>query len=284
MAQEPPALTAERDLQRGIDRGELQLAYQPIVNLRDGTLAGAEALLRWEHPTRGLLWPSQFLPDTTQSALRARIGRWVIQTVAAQAAHWHRRYPNQHLTIGVNVSCNHLDDADLALVLEHLHRAGLTASTLAFEIGESEFFDHIELNRRRVDAARALGLQVVLDDFGSATVVAHPEGDGHADPTRSLGTAHQDDTLVLLASLEHFPIDALKLDRNLVEQMLVEDPRDSLVAGVISLARRFGFQTIAEGVETPAEARRARRARLRSRAGLPLPPSAGARVHRRAHA
>ncbi len=256
MVQASDPSPAERDLQRGVDRGEFVLVYQPVVDLRRDVVAGAEALLRWDHPTRGLLWPSDFLPDVQHEALRVRINRWVIQTAVAQAAHWKLRYPDQTMTIAVNSSCHDLDDDDLEVVTDHLQRAGVAPSAITLEVGEAELFDHVEQNRRRLLAARALGLQVVLDDFGSATVVASPSADaGSIDASGQFRTDRRDDTLVLLESLEGFPIDAIKLDRNLLEGVSGDPAEPSLLAGVIRLARRLGFRTIAEGVQTQDEAR-----------------------------
>jgi EAL domain-containing protein (putative c-di-GMP-specific phosphodiesterase class I) len=250
----------ERELQRGVDHGEFHLAYQPIVSLGSSPagehqMTGVEALLRWEHPTRGLLWPSEFLPDAQQEELGARIGRWVIQTAVGHAAQWRRRFPDHPLTVAVNVSCSQLSEVDLNVYVEHLERLGLPTGSLVLEVGETELFDHVEQNRRRLTAARALGFRVVLDDLGSATVVtAPPAPSGPEADTTTLATDARDDTLALLASLEGFPVDGIKLDRNLVAQLKAGAHGAAIVEGVIRIAHRCGFQTIAEGVETRDEA------------------------------
>jgi EAL domain-containing protein (putative c-di-GMP-specific phosphodiesterase class I) len=200
------------------------LYYQPKVNLVDGSLVGVEALIRWQHPERGLLLPAEFLPQLHGSELEAAFGFWVLQSALEQVARW----ANAGLTINVsvNVSANHLLQPSfypqLLSVLAQYPQVG--AEQIEFEILESAAIADIGLAVDILHRCRALGVHFALDDFGT----------GYSS----------------LTYLRQLPIDTLKIDQSFVRDML-SDPDDlGIVESVIQLASVFKRQVIAEGVET----------------------------------
>ena len=140
---------AESDLQRALDCGELIRLYQPIVELESGAPAYVEALLRWEHPDRGLLTPNEFLVDPDDSALLVRIGWSVVIEAARRAGEWRRAYPNCPITVSVNLAAGHLDKRELSARVEHLLLDNLVPgpNALAFEVSERTFLSHRRLRR-----------------------------------------------------------------------------------------------------------------------------------------
>jgi EAL domain-containing protein (putative c-di-GMP-specific phosphodiesterase class I) len=236
-------LIAQAELSRGLDRGELHLAFQPIVDLYDASVVGVEALLRWQHPERGLLWPDEFLLFA-QDDLSSRIGRWVVQTAASYAGRWRQQFPGDPIVVGVNMSGRQLDPGDLAVWEERLTRLKIDPGSLAVEIGETELLGDTDRNRTRLEAVKGLGLRVVVDDFGSTYV---------SDAT-SAGAA-RDEAVAALELLDQLPIDVVKLDRNLVTAGGTSERDAELVADLVGLAHRDGLHVIAEGVETRDEVR-----------------------------
>jgi EAL domain-containing protein (putative c-di-GMP-specific phosphodiesterase class I) len=256
----------ELELGRGVDFGEFQLAYQPVVDLNDGSVVCVEALLRWDHPTRGLLWPGEFL-DRGDADVRRRVTRWVLSEAGRWAAHWRRRFPDRPITVAVNLSAEDLDSSELATALAKVTRANqLDPGALAFEIGEAALFSDVERARTRLLAFRDLGVQLFVDDFGTAyssvvssletmpadAVYVLPESVGTL-----LGEAH-DGILMSLASIESLPIDVVKVDRRFVQRLFADGKDSTLVESVVRLAHRLGFKVLAEGVEHDNEAMRLR--------------------------
>jgi diguanylate cyclase (GGDEF)-like protein len=219
--------TLEHDLRRAIERSELRLHYQPLVDLETGEILGMEALLRWEHPVRGLVQPLSFIPLAEETGLILPIGRWVLETACHQLRDWQRRYPAAaHLQVSVNLSARQFAEADLighvAAILDH---AGLRPEDLELEITESVVMDQTEASIERLRGLRALGVRLVLDDFGT----------GYSS----------------LAYLRQLPLDTIKVDRSFVSG-LGSDPADlPIVQAVISLAHGLGIDVVAEGIETP---------------------------------
>jgi EAL domain-containing protein (putative c-di-GMP-specific phosphodiesterase class I) len=258
----------ELELGRGVDFGEFQLAYQPVVDLRDGSVGCVEALLRWDHPTRGLLWPGEFL-DRGDAAVRRRVTRWVLTEAARWAAHWRRRFPERPITVAVNLSAEDLEAPDVVDQVAKVVRTNeLDPGALALEIGEAALYADLARARTRLLAFRDLGVQLFVDDFGTAyssvvtsletmpaqAVYVLPESVGAL-----LGEAH-DGILMSLASIESLPIDVLKVDRRFVQRLFAERGDSALVESVIRLAHRLGFRVLAEGVEQESEAHRLREA------------------------
>ena len=216
-------------MQQALDGNELQLYYQPKVDMRAGTVLGVEALLRWQHPERGLLGPAHFLPVVEQTGLAVQVGDWVIEQALKQSSQWLAGGLN--LRVSVNVAARHLQADDFAQRLKELlarHREPL-AEHLVLEVLESTALADIDATQALIRRCRAFGVRFALDDFGT----------GYSN----------------LTYLKHLPVDTLKIDRSFVQNMLIDDQDKALVEGVIGLARTFGCSVVAEGVETASHAR-----------------------------
>ena len=224
-------LETEADLRRALADGELVNVYQPIVQPGDGRIAGFEALVRWQHPTRGLLGPGDFIEVAEQSGLIVEVGIHVLREACGEAARWQTMPGRlgEPLRLSVNVSPRQLADPGLVdCVLESLEAAGLDPSLLSLEITESALVGDAESTLEVLRRLKELGVRIELDDFGT----------GYSS----------------LTYLRRFPIDAVKIDRSFVSG-LVTSPEDSAIVGaVISMGRSLGLHVIAEGVETSAQA------------------------------
>jgi diguanylate cyclase (GGDEF)-like protein len=215
----------ETDLRAGLDRDELRLLYQPVVTASDGSLAAVEALVRWQHPTRGLLAPGEFIAVAEESDLIVALGSWVIEEACEQIRRWREAHPAKlGVRVSVNVSARQLSPALVETVAQALERCGVHPSGLALEITESLLIEHTESAREVLAALEALGVAIVLDDFGT----------GYSS----------------LGYLNEFPLGQLKLDRTFTSE-LARDPRSAkIVAATIDMARALGMTVVAEGVET----------------------------------
>jgi diguanylate cyclase (GGDEF)-like protein/PAS domain S-box-containing protein len=212
------------DLEWALRRDELVIHYQPIVDLPDGTLKGFEALVRWNHPTRGQLLPSQWITLAEDSGLINSIGRWVIGTACHQAAIWQHTH-GLDLTIAVNVSARQLQGPGLVdEIAAALEASSLDANALVLEITESATVEDTEGVIARLESLKSLGVGLSIDDFGT----------GHSS----------------LTYLRRYPVDYLKVDRSFVAEV-VTNPEDlAIVASVINLGHSLGLKVVAEGVET----------------------------------
>jgi Amt family ammonium transporter len=223
-------VTLEHDLRGAIERSELRLHYQPLVDLQTGAVLGMEALLRWEHPTRGLIPPLSFIPLAEETGLILPIGRWVLETACHRLRDWQRRFPAaENLAISVNLSARQFAESSLvskvAAILDH---AGLEPGCLELEITESVVMDQSEASVERLRGLRALGVKLVLDDFGT----------GYSS----------------LSYLRRLPLDTIKVDRSFVSGLGGVDPADGpIVQAVIALAHGLGIDVVAEGIETAAQ-------------------------------
>ncbi len=218
-------------LHHAVERNELVLHYQPIVELRHGRTVGAEALLRWNHPDRGLLMPNEFLPLAEETGLIVPIGDWVLETACVQAAEWRdarRNGDGDGFYVSVNLSPRQLADPALASAVKRgLDRHRLNGSSLSFEITEHSLMYDTASSLHALESLRDLGLQVSVDDFGTG--------------------------FSSLAHLKRVPIHALKIDASFVKGV-AEDPEDlHVVEAMIGLAHALGLRTLAEGVETTAQ-------------------------------
>jgi diguanylate cyclase len=250
---------AHEELQRALDRNELLLAYQPIVDLNDGSLGGVEALIRWNHPTRGLLWPGDFLPAIEGSEVSTRLGNYVIDEAAGQAAAWRSQTPGRALPVAINVSGSHFESDDLVVQLAHALRTNdLEPGTLALEVGERSLFSDVTRNRARIESLKHLGAQIVVDDFGTAYATAM-DGDAEVQEPGTWTVGATDGLLLSLVTLEEFSVDVIAIDRRLLERLFTGAADAALVHAVVRLAHRFGFRVLAEGVETASEADQLRR-------------------------
>lgn len=216
-------------VQEALDQGEFVLYYQPKVDMKLGKVLGFEALLRWEHPQQGLIAPQQFLPLIENTGLSARVGDWVFGQALEHLSQW--RKGGLDISVSVNVAARHLQEPDFAQRLSELlarHPEPL-GPHVELEMVETAAFADIAATTALMARCRELGVRFALDDFGT----------GYSP----------------LTYLKQLPADTLKIDRSFVHNML-EDAQDrALVEGVISLARTFGCSVIAEGVESPAQAR-----------------------------
>ncbi len=220
-------LALEHDLRQAVERDELRLAFQPIVTLGEGppTVAGLEALLRWERPTRGLVPASAFIECAEAAGLLTEIGDWVVREAAARLVGWREVPGAEGLFVSVNVSALHLKSHTLlARVRRVLAETGLAPDALCLELAESTLMDRPADGVALVVGLRELGVRIAVDDFG------HGYGS--------------------LASLRQFPVDYVKIDRRLVEPLVDGDaPEATLVAAIVAMARAIDTVTVAEGVE-----------------------------------
>ncbi|HET6570073.1 MAG TPA: EAL domain-containing protein [Solirubrobacterales bacterium] len=228
-------LETERELRHALDRDELHLHYQPVVALGSGEIVGLEALVRWNHPERGLLDPGEFVSIAEDSGLIEPIGRWVQETACRQALGWHELRPDQRpLDVAVNLSTRQVAHPDLAgQVREVLARTGLDPVNLRLEVTESVLVEESASAMATLEALSELGVRLVLDDFGT----------GYSS----------------LAYLNRFPFDALKIDRSFVDGLGLEQERTAIVEAVIGMARALSLDAIAEGVESEEQLSELRR-------------------------
>ncbi len=217
-------------VQEALEQQELLLYYQPKVDMRSARVLGFEALLRWEHPERGIIPPLQFLPMIEHTSLSSRVGDWVLEQALAHLAQW--RQAGLDISVSVNVSARHLQEPHFALRLSELlarYDVEPLAPYLELEMLESAAHADIEVTSALLSRCRAMGIRFALDDFGT----------GYST----------------LTYLKRLPVDVLKIDRSFVHHMLDDAHDHAIVEGVIGLARTFGCTAVAEGVETPAQAR-----------------------------
>ena len=223
----------ESDLRLALERGELRVHYQPIVTLASTEIVGFEALVRWQHPTRGLVPPLAFIPLAEETGLIVPLGRWVLETACRQAATWRATRSDRDdrpLFVSVNLSARQFMQADLVGdVANVLAETGLDAGSLDLEITESVLMDQSETGIRTLRRLRAQGVRLVLDDFGT----------GYSS----------------LSYLKHLPLDTIKIDRSFVAG--IEEKADrSIVQAVVALAHGLGIGVVAEGIETERQAER----------------------------
>lgn len=216
----------ETELRQALARQEVQIYYQPIVALDTGTLAGFEALVRWQHPQRGLLSPGDFLPLARKLGLSIALDRWVLTTACRQIAQWQQQYPTREpLTISVNVCSLDLPRLDIVADTNHaLNLAGLDARYLRLELTETALMESIERVMAQLGQLRKLGIELLIDDFGT----------GYSS----------------LARLHHFPISGLKIDRSFVSGSSANEGNLDIITTIVALAKKLGVNAIAEGVET----------------------------------
>jgi len=228
-------LDVENALRHALDRHELRVAYQPEISLTTGSIIGVEALVRWEHPQRGLLAPGEFIGVAEETGLIVPIGTWILDRSCRQVQRWQAAHPHlPPLTAAVNISGRQLAHSDLvADVARVLADTGIEPGCVVLEITESVLMEDVEASRAALDDLKALGVRIVVDDFGT----------GYSS----------------LAYLRRFPVDMLKIDQSFIAG-LGEDPSDTaIVAAVVSLAHTLGLEAVAEGVETEEQLAELRR-------------------------
>jgi diguanylate cyclase (GGDEF)-like protein/PAS domain S-box-containing protein len=216
----------QADLQHALDRGEFAVHYQPIVDIATGAATGMEALVRWQHPTRGLLPPIEFIGVAEESGLIVPLGRWVLTEACRQTASWRAEYPEASgLTVSVNLSTRQLLESNLVRqVREVLEETGLDPSALVLEITEGSLMQDVTATAVKLHDLKELGVRLAIDDFGTGSSS--------------------------LAYLQQFPIDLLKIDKSFVDRVTtVESEGPALVRAIIELAQTFHLETVAEGIE-----------------------------------
>jgi EAL domain-containing protein (putative c-di-GMP-specific phosphodiesterase class I) len=222
-------LTLENDLRQGIERHEFRLYYQPQLDLASGRIVGVEALLRWQHPSRGLVSPDAFITVAEEARLIVPIGEWTLRRACKQAVAWQAA-GQPELRLAVNLSALQFQQRNLpAGIRRILEETGLDPRHLEIEITESAAIQNAALTVEVLAALRAIGVRIAIDDFGT----------GHA----------------ALAYLKQFPIDALKIDRGFVADLEASQEDRAIVTAIISLAHGLGIRVIAEGVETEGQLR-----------------------------
>jgi len=220
----------ELDLRKALTAGEFEVFYQPLVRLSDGAITGYEALLRWHHPERGFIPPSEFVPIAEEIGLIVPLGEWVLRQACGQAANW-----DSAIKIAVNLSPIQLRSRDLVqVVMLTLASSGLAATRLELEITESVFLQDNELTLSILHDLRGFGVRIAMDDFGT----------GYSS----------------LSYLRSFPFDKIKLDRSFVRDLGVRPDSIAIVQSIAALGANLGMTTIAEGIETEEQMERLREA------------------------
>jgi diguanylate cyclase (GGDEF)-like protein len=216
----------ETELRRALDKDQLKLFYQPLIDLKSGEVAGFEALARWEHEDRGEISPTEFIPVAEESGLILQLGRWAMHKAADTLAGWDREAGGRlPLYVGVNLSAIQVARDDIASVVSSaLKASGLTGDRLTLELTESSIVQDPARATRVFDALKSLEATVAMDDFGT----------GYSS----------------LAYLQRLPIDVLKIDRSFVTGMMVDPDSVAIVRAVLSLADALGMSTTAEGIES----------------------------------
>jgi diguanylate cyclase (GGDEF)-like protein len=218
-------LDMEADLRRAVERDEFVLHYQPIVELAGGRVNGVEALVRWQHPHRGLIPPLKFVPLAEETGLIVPIGLWVLREACRQAAEWNAGRDGQPpLTVSVNLSARQLQQPDLpGVVAQILLETGLEPHSLVLEITESLLLLDTEATMHRLQRLKGLGLRLAIDDFGT----------GYSS----------------LAYLRRFPIDIIKIDKSFVDEIAAGPDASTLARAIVQLGRTLRLGTVAEGIE-----------------------------------
>jgi diguanylate cyclase (GGDEF)-like protein/PAS domain S-box-containing protein len=225
-------LQLETDLRGAVERDEFELAYQPLVSLVDGRISGFEALVRWRHPERGMLQPSEFVSVAEETGLIVPLGRWVLREACRQMRDWNRRY-GAALSVNVNLSPRQFIDGGLAReVAAALRDTELPAGFLKLEITEGLLMGDAGPVASTLDELKALGVELCIDDFGT----------GYSS----------------LSYLHRFPIDTLKIDRSFVSRLSADGGSDQIVRTILVLAQTLNMRAVAEGVETVEQAERLR--------------------------
>jgi diguanylate cyclase (GGDEF)-like protein len=223
-------LEVETDLRRALERDELRVYYQPVVRLAGAAMLGVEALVRWQHPERGLMAPAEFIPVAEETGLIQPLGAYVLGESCRQVAVWNRAHPDRApLSVAVNLSARQMSAADLTrLVITALNDSGLDPGLLCLEITESVLMEDVSASRNVLQSLKELGVRLGIDDFGT----------GYSS----------------LLYLRRFPVDFLKVDRSFVSGLGENSEDGAIVAGVLGLAHALGVGAIAEGVEQPEQA------------------------------
>lgn len=220
-------LQLENDLRAAIEKREFRVVYQPIVSLQSGGIDGFEALVRWEHPTKGTISPDQFIPVAEETGLIVPIGQFVLHEALRQLVSLSMRFPElAHLSMSVNLSKRQLIEEQLFDTIKHaLQLTGVAPHRLKLEVTESVVMQHAEAVTPILAKLKSLGVKLAMDDFGT----------GHSS----------------LSCLHRFPIDCLKIDRAFITTMGLNRQYAAIVHAIVTLAHNLGMVVVAEGIESP---------------------------------
>jgi predicted signal transduction protein with EAL and GGDEF domain len=214
----------EGDLRHAMPRGELELFYQPLVSLVDEQITGVEALMRWNHPRRGLVLPGRFIPVAEENGLILPMGDWTLQEACAQAASWVEAQIGP-LRLSVNLSARQFLDSNLVIkVANAIMGAGLDPTYLELELTESVLMEDTGASQTQLANLKDLGVRIAIDDFGT----------GYSS----------------LSYLQRFPLDRVKIDRSFVRDLIQNSTEASIVTAIIAMAHELRLEVVAEGVET----------------------------------
>jgi EAL domain-containing protein (putative c-di-GMP-specific phosphodiesterase class I) len=229
-AQALERLELEADLRGAVERGEFTVYYQPKIALETGRVVGMEALVRWQHPRRGLVSPAAFIPLAEETGLIRPLGQWVLEEACRQTKRWHEHVPGLTLVTSVNLSARQFQQPTLVEdVAAALRQSGVDPGCIQLEITESVAMEDAEAAVTTLQQLKALGIQLAIDDFGT----------GYSS----------------LAYLKRFPVDALKIDRAFVSGLGRDSEDASIVNAVASLGHALNLSIVAEGIETIEESR-----------------------------
>lgn len=218
----------ENDLRVALERRELFLVYQPIVNIAKGTIVSFEALIRWKHPKRGIVSPLQFIPIAEDAGLIQEIGQYVLETACKQLKRWMKKFPDQHIGMSVNLSmCQLADSENFHRLLDTIIQEHLPPGALKIELTESAIAQNISLCSSYLQLLKNSAVDLCIDDFGT----------GYSS----------------LSQLDVLPFDVVKIDRSFINRMPMDDRNYRMVLGIIKLSHDLNFKVVAEGVETIVE-------------------------------
>ncbi len=219
----------EIDLRQGLEYQEFYLHYQPIISLKKGDLIGFEALLRWSHPTRGLLSPMEFIAISEETGLIHQLGWWALQSSIQQLSLWRQRIPkDKHLIVNINVSPTQLQQTNLPSRIETLiHKTNVPKSDIKLELTESALIDSDDRGMIVLNELKKLGVNLCIDDFGT----------GYSS----------------LSRLHEMPVDTLKIDKSFVQRLGTTNCSRSIIQTIVTIAKSLGMSVVAEGIETPQQ-------------------------------
>jgi diguanylate cyclase (GGDEF)-like protein len=219
----------EADFRQALKRNEFYLVYQPIVSLQELKLSGFEVLLRWLHPSQGLISPEEFIPIAEQTGDIIQIGYWVLETACEQLYRWQQQFPDiPLLTLGINASTLQVSQSDfVSRIQEILAEKQISPSLIKLEITESVLMENIEVSSQKLNQLRKIGIQVHIDDFGT----------GYSS----------------FSYLQNLPIDVLKIDRSFTNKIFTNVKSQRIIQSILRLANNLGIGIVVEGVETLEE-------------------------------
>jgi EAL domain-containing protein (putative c-di-GMP-specific phosphodiesterase class I) len=220
-------LSLAAQLRKALERDELRLYYQPKVHIATNTIVGAEALVRWQHPERGLVPPMEFIPLAEENGLIVPLGEWVMRAACKQSREW-RSAGHRPVAIAVNVSSHQFRQSNLVTIVKDiLASTGADGQQLIVELTEGVIMDNAQANIQTLRQLKDMGLKLAIDDFGT----------GYSS----------------LSYLDRFPLDELKIDRSFIMQIRGPDDRAAIITAIIAMAHSLGLKVVAEGIETEAQ-------------------------------